>query len=133
METRVDNETNAIQTLVSEFSISDPEGDVTKEVLTRKGNVYLLCVTNPSKLNKFCKARMRRVVEHAEREGGYAICLTPQPLRSATYYDFGDGAEVRCYNIDATVMKTMLRATNGMVVLKDGVIENKYNCHKIDF
>lgn len=133
VETRVDNETNVIQTLVSEFSISDPEGDVTKEVLTREGYVYLLCVTNPSKLNNYCKKRMRRVVEYADKNGGYVICITPNPLRSASYYDFGDGAEVRCYNIDATVMKTLLRATNGMVVLKDGVIENKYNCSSIDF
>ena len=133
VETRVDNETNVIQTLVSEFSISDPEGDVTKEVLTREGYVYLLCVTNPSKLNNYCKKRMRRVVEYADKNGGYVICITPNPLRSASYYDFGDGAEVRCYNIDATVMKTLLRATNGMVVLKDGVIENKYNCSSIDY
>ena len=76
--------------------------------------------------------RMRKVVELAEVQGGYAICLTPKPLRSATYYDFGNGAEVRCYNIDATGMKTMLRATNGMVVLKDGIIEDKLNCRNID-
>ncbi|MBR6662131.1 MAG: DoxX protein [Alistipes sp.] len=132
VETRVDNESNVVQTLVSEFSISDPEGNVTKEILTRKGNVYLLCVTDPAKLNKRCKERMRKVVELAEAQGGYAICLTPKPLRSATYYDFGNGAEVRCYNIDATVMKTMLRATNGMVVLKDGIIEDKLNCRNID-
>ena len=132
VETRVDNEVNAVQTLVSEFSISDPEGNVTKEVLTREGYVYLLCVTNPDKLNKRCKERMRQVVEAAEENGGYAICITPKPLRSATYYDFGGGAEVRCYNIDATVMKTLLRASNGMVVLKDGVIEDKLNCRNID-
>jgi triosephosphate isomerase len=49
------------------------------------------------------------------------------------YENFGADMEVRCYNIDATVMKTMLRAENGVVVLNDGTIEAKYNCRKIDF
>ena len=92
----------------------------------------MLCVTNFSKLNKNCKERMLEVVKYAEQHNGYVVCLTPQHLSSATYYDFGEGHEVRCYNIDATVMKTMLRATNGMVVLKDGVIDGKYNCRSID-
>ena len=30
-------------------------------------------------------------------------------------------------------MKTVLRARNGLVVLRDGVIEAKYNCGSIDF
>ena len=46
---------------------------------------------------------------------------------------FDGSDEVRCYNIDATVMKTVLRARNGLVVLRDGVIEAKYNCGSIDF
>jgi hypothetical protein len=61
------------------------------------------------------------------------VCLTPQPLREVTHHSFAESDPVRCYNIDATVMKTMLRAKNGLVVLKDGVIEKKYNCRNIDF
>lgn len=34
---------------------------------------------------------------------------------------------MRCYNIDATTLKTMLRAFNGMVVLDDGTIVEKRN------
>ena len=71
------------------------------------------------------------VVERAEAEGAYVVCLTPLPLRTVTYYRFDGSADVRCYNIDATVMKTMLRAKNGLVVLDDGVIEAKYNCRNI--
>ncbi len=39
VETRVDNEAPAVQTLISEFSISDPEGNFTRDILTRRGRV----------------------------------------------------------------------------------------------
>ena len=73
---------------------------------------------------------MARVVEYAQHHDAKVVCLTPQPLYGVTYYDFGPD-EVRCYNIDASTMKTMLRANNGMVVLEDGVIRVKKNCRDI--
>lgn len=134
VETRVDNEASPVQTLVSEFLLSDPElGNITREVLTRKGYVYMICVTHFDKLSEKCAERLAKVVEYAEEQGGEVVCLTPQPLREVTYKSFCGSSEVRCYNIDATVMKTMLRAENGVVVLNDGVIEGKYNCRSIDF
>ena len=131
VETRVDNEAPAVQTLISEFSISDPEGNFTRDILTRRGRVYMICVTNLNDIGEGCRSRLRSVVERAEAEDAAVVCLTPQPLRTVTYYRFDGSVEVRCYNIDATVMKTMLRAKNGLVVLDDGVIEAKYNCRNI--
>lgn len=133
VETRVDNEVSPVQTLVSEFSISDPEGNVTREILTRKGRVYLICVTNIDKISGDCRRRLRSVVEQAEADGALAVCITPQSLREVTYYSFDGSEDVRCYNIDATVLKTLLRAENGLVVLEDGVIAGKYNCRNINF
>lgn len=133
VETRVDNETSPVQTLVSEFSISDVEGDATESILTRKGKVYMICVTSFNKVSRRCAARLRSVIERAEQDGALAVCLTPQPLRYVTWHSFDESAQIRCYNIDATVMKTMLRAENGLVVLDNGVIEAKYNCRSIDF
>ena len=132
VETRVDNEISPVQTLVSEFSITDIEGNATQEILTTKGYLYMICVTDMAKLTDKCRVRFSKVVEKAAAEGASVICLTPQPLRDVTYVNFGGGDDVRCYNIDATVMKTMLRAENGVVVLNDGTIEDKYNCRQID-
>ena len=38
------------------------------------------------------------------------------------------GLLVPCYNIDASTMKTLLRARNGVVVLDNGTITGKFNC-----
>ena len=132
VETRVDNESSPIQTLVSEFTITDVEGDVTCEILTHSGDMFLICVTSFDKLSERSHKNLSEVVTHAQSEGAEVICLTPQPLREVTYHSFGDNHPVRCYNIDATVMKTMLRAESGLVWLRDGVIQGKYNSRNID-
>lgn len=130
VETRVENEIPNIQALMSEFRIVDSEGDATEEILTQKGRVYLLCVTHLDMGERHLR-RMTRFVEQVRQEDGMVVCLTPEPLGEGPWeYQFG-AESVRIYNIDATVMKTMLRAENGVVVLNDGVIENKYNCNSL--
>lgn len=131
VETRVENEMPNVQALMSEFCISDAEGDATEKILTQAGRVYMLCVTNFDAVGESCEQRMASVVEQALREGGVVVCLTPEPLEGVYFHSFGDSEPVRCYNIDATVMKTMLRAKNGVVVLRDGVIERKRNCNNL--
>lgn len=90
----------------------------------------MLCVTSFDALPRGCARRMARLVERAAAEGAHVVCLTPQPLYDESWHDFGTG-RVRCYNIDASTMKTMLRARNGLVVLDDGTISDKRNCRDI--
>ena len=116
---------------LSEFSLRDAEGDATESLLTRPGRVYMLCITDSEGLDAPCERRFRGVVERAAAEGALAVCLTPERLRGVTYRSFAGSAAVRCYNIDATTLKTMLRAFNGMVVLDDGTIVEKRNCRDI--
>ena len=132
VETRVESDEPDVQPLVSEFLISDIEGDATVEILTKEGLVYLICVTNFDRLGEECANRLRGVIEYAEQNDGYVVCLTPEPLEDVYYHSFAGSEAVRCYNIDATVMKTMLRARNGLVVLRDGVIKDKFNCRMIE-
>lgn len=116
---------------LSEFSLRDAEGDATERLLTRPGRLYMLCVTDAEGLDAACERRFRRVVERAAAEGAPIVCLTPERLHGVTYRSFAGSAAVRCYNIDATTLKTMLRAFNGMVVLDDGTIVEKRNCRDI--
>lgn len=132
VETRVESDEHDIQALVSEFCISDAEGDATADILTRKGVVYLICVTTFDKVDDGCAERLRVAIERVMRDGGDVVCLTPEPLQDVYFHSFAGSESVRCYNIDATVMKTMLRARNGLVVLQDGVIKDKFNCRMIE-
>ena len=130
VDTRTTSELPSIRPLVSEFALRDAGGDATEEILATPGRLYMLCVTSFDRLPRGCSRRMARLVVRAAEEGARVVCLTPQPLYEETWYDFGTG-EVHCYNIDASTMKPMLRAANGVVVLDDGTITAKRNCRDI--
>ena len=127
VDTRTESETNVVRAMISEFAAHNAEGDATEELLTREGRLYLLCVTDFSTIPNRCMKRMEHLVEQAVRQGDEVVCLTPDPLYEILTHPFG-GVEVPCYNVDASTMKTMLRATNGLIVLDDGTITAKYNC-----
>lgn len=133
LETRTEEsgENVTVKPLIDEFAVRDAEGDATAETVTAEGVVYMLCITNLNDLSDDCAGRMGALVERAAAEGAKVVCLTPDRLQGVTYRNFAGSTPVRCYNIDATVMKTMLRARNGVVVLKNGTITDKRNCRDI--
>ena len=132
VDTRVGSDENdspvVIKPLVSEFSLRDAYGDATALVVNVKGRVYMICVTRFDRIGSKCEEHLRSIVERAEAEDAWVVCLTPEYLPEITYHSFGGSTPVKCYNIDATVLKTMLRAETGLVVLDDGTITQKLNC-----
>jgi triosephosphate isomerase len=132
VDTRVTSDmTDRVEPKILEFYIADDRGEVTDSLLSVKGNLYMLCVTNRDNIGKKCEERLRSVVERAAEEQAAVICLTPEPITRPTYHSFAGSEQVRCYNIDSKTMKTMLRANTGLVVLADGVITRKANCTDI--
>ena len=121
---------SVVRSLISEFAVSNADGDATDELLTTSGRLCLLCVTDFDRLRPACERRMEELIGAAHRIGAEVVCLTPDPLYGATECRIG-AATIPCYNIDASTMKTMLRARNGVVVLDDGVITLKRNCRDI--
>ncbi len=117
---------------VVEFSIRDIEGDATMDILRYPGRVYMFCMTHVGGVGVACHERFAAAMQHAEQQGALSICLTSRPLHEMTYYRFGD-CEARVYNVDASTLKTLLRANNGLVVLDNGTIVEKYNCIDIDY
>ena len=135
VDTRVGSDENdspvVIKPLVSEFSLRDAYGDATALVVNAKGRVYMICVTRFDRIGSKCEEHLRSIVERAEAEDAWVVCLTPEYLPEITYHSFGGSTPVKCYNIDATVLKTMLRAETGLVVIDDGTITQKLNCRDI--
>lgn len=135
VDTRVEADDNAehivVKPLISEFSLRDGNGeDATPLVTNSNGRLYLICVTRFDHIKPSCAERLRRVVERAESEDAAVLCITPERMERM-YYSFAGSAEVQCCNVDATVLKTILRATTGVVVLDNGTISGKYNCRDV--
>lgn len=133
VETREGSVATAESPTENTLFISDSEGDATRDILSRQGAVYLICITDFDAIPMSCARRLERVVRLAMDNDDLVIILTPEHLRGITYYSFAESPLVRCYNIDAREMKNLLRANNGLVVLHNATITDKLNCRSIDF
>ena len=135
VDTRVEadnRESVVVKPLVSEFSLRDVNGeDATALVTESEGRLYMICITRFDRVSPKCSKRLHRVFDRAKREGAAVICVTPERLSEQSWQEFSHGSNVKCCNIDATVMKTILRAETGLVVLDRGTIIGKYNCRDI--
>jgi uncharacterized membrane protein YphA (DoxX/SURF4 family) len=114
-----------------EFAVFNSEGDATAEIVSSPGRVYMLCAVKLDLIKPRYVARFEKAVRRAYQEGAKVVLLTATPLADGQTATFGAAPPVEVYNVDATTMITMLRASVGMVVLRDGVIEDKKNCRDI--
>ena len=130
VDTYTVDETPSMRPTVAEFAVRDVEGDATMDILRRPGRVMMFCMADVEQLGGRCRERIAAAVSKGVSEGALCVVLTSRPLHDVTWYDFG-GCEVRAYNVDASTLKTMLRARNGLVVLDDGTISAKMNCRDI--
>lgn len=132
VDTKILGEMPEMNPMIEEFALRDGEEEVTGRILSTPGRLYLICVTAFDRIKPSCAKRLQRLVHRTAEEEAQVICITPQQLRERAVHDFGDGRPVPCYNIDASTLKTMLRARTGIVVLDDGVIIEKRTCRDIE-
>ncbi len=132
VDTKVVGEVPQQGSMLEEFALRDGREDATERVLSAPGRLYMICVTSFDDLEPACEARLRRLVARAAREGARAVCVTPQSLQDDPVPGFAGGEPLPCYNVDASTMKTMLRAHAGVVVFDDGVIVDKRNWRDIE-
>lgn len=128
VETQTIDAEPSVLPLLSEFMLRDiASDDVTNDILATQGKLYMICVTHLDKISKSCNRRIVKLLQSAEEQGAKAICITPDKLPSHGF-SFDADHSVEIYNIDASTMKTMLRASVGVVEFDDGVIISKKNC-----
>ncbi len=124
---------------VRDFAIFDSHGDITQEVLSQPGRVVLVCIPDLRDLKPRCAARLGKVIEDAYSRYEIVLCVTASIPPGISSLDVASAFGMReiksigdqpvpIYNMDATTMKTMLRAKAGIVTLEKGVITGKYNC-----
>ena len=127
VETRTESEQNVVRALISEFAVYNAYGDATEQLLNTPGRLYLFCVARLDEIPAACQKKLDDLSFRAAVLNQQVVVLTPDPLYEKTSTLVG-GLRVPCYNIDASTLKTMLRARNGVVVLDNGTITGKYNC-----
>ena len=112
---------------VRDFAVINSAGEiVTDSILANRGRVVMLCAADFSYMKPKCKKRLGEVIQMEKAAGSTVMWLTADHLEDGQMFN---GAP--CYNMDATTLKTMLRARVGVVVLENGVIVDKKNCRDL--
>lgn len=128
VETLDGGQRGGVEASTRDFGIYYDGEDFTPHFVEPDGIVVMICAPELSDIRGRCKHDLAAAVKSAREGEARVICLTSTPGVEAI--ELG-GETVDCYSADATMLKTMLRAKVGLVVLEDGVIVRKANCRDV--
>jgi uncharacterized membrane protein YphA (DoxX/SURF4 family) len=103
----------------------DGKNDRTMEILDAP-KAYLLFMSE-AEYDDDIREKFEVVEAHAKANGDLVVYVTPVELSTVS------ALSSPCLNMDSRVMKLMLRADFGLVILEKGVIKEKYNYRQIPY
>lgn len=113
---------------IQDFSISDAYGnDVTLDFLEGEGYQFLLIEYNLDESNKKVQAKANEFATKAQADGHVFVALTASPNSIAQKFKQDNGSTFDYYFSDGTVLKTIIRANPGLMVIKGGVVLGKWH------
>ncbi len=117
---------------IADFAIFDDRGDnVTDLLFEHDGRLNAFVVDDLTKLTDRDAEIIRNRAVEAFGKGERVVCLTASSLDLARSFQARTLPEIACYNIDGVVLKTMLRAHRGLVLIDGGTIVGKWNLRDV--
>ncbi len=117
---------------IHDFSIQTTEGeDVTMDILRHKGYTFLLIAPFLDKADDSNFGQIDQIYEYADEHEYPFYCLTSSGEKAITRWQDLTGAEYRFFHTDGTTLKTVIRSNPGLVLLKDGVIIQKWSHNRL--
>ena len=114
---------------IHDFSLTDAnEKDLTQQILTAKGYTFLWFVREPDIANLANMDRLHNLTAKAAAMHipFYVACSADREICNTFQAAWGM-KDVPFLIIDGTVSKTVIRTNPGLVLLKDGVVINKWS------
>lgn len=112
---------------IHDFSIVTPMGDdITEEVLFDEGCTYFVVMYDLEKTNLAVLEKVDEVYEIAKKDGARFIVLTTSS-HLAEQFNIDNKREYPFGFTDPIQLKTMVRSNPGVVVMRNGVVVDKYN------
>lgn len=110
---------------IKDFMLMDADGnDKADSLLAKSGFHFIVAAHNLKKSNTQGFDNVANLVKNAKKDGVTAFGVTAGDIDKAAKMA---NNEFEFYNLDATPIKTMIRANPGVVLLKDGVVMVKYH------
>lgn len=116
---------------MQDFRITHPEtgDDVTLDILRHKGYTFLLIAPYLEQSDDGVMDKLAFLYDYSLENGYPFYCLTSSTEAAQERWRDVTGAEYPIYYADAIVLKTMIRANPGLMLLHDGVVLNKWSSH----
>ena len=105
--------------------------DITEEVLTDDAYTFLLIAHKLEKADDANIANINSVYDYAVEQGYRFLCLTASLPPSIHEWKESTGAEYPFCTVDDATLKTMIRSNPGLMLIKAGVIINKWPNRRI--
>ena len=113
----------------AEFFIEsmDEGEDITEQVLQDQGYTFLLVSPHLEQADDSQLDELNRLYEYSQEHGYRFYCLTASGQRGISRWQDITGAEYPFCLTDETTLKTIIRSNPGLLLLKDGVIIQKWS------
>jgi triosephosphate isomerase len=109
------------------------DGDITEEVLNKEGYTFLMVCYRVEKALTNKRKEINDIYQYAQEHGYGFYCMTATGLETDEMKEFktemGYSAEggYPIVNTDEITLKTIVRSNPGLVLIKDGVVVNKWS------
>ena len=100
--------------------------DITPQVIMDSGYVFLLVAPYLEKADDSMMERLISLYDYCTDNGYQFLCLTSSGEEGIARWVELTGAEYPFCHTDAEILKTMVRSNPGLMLLHNGVIENKW-------
>lgn len=117
---------------IQDFSIIGRDGvDLTDSVLNDKGYTFLLVAPWLSRADDSEMDLINGVYDYCVEKGYHFLCLTASSDKEIAAWQEDTGAEYPYATTDEITLKTMIRSNPGLILLKGGVVINKWSAINI--
>jgi len=110
---------------------TENDDDITDEVLTDPGYTFLLIAHKLEKADDANIANINSVYDYAVKHGYRFLCLTASLSGPIEEWKASTGAEYPFCTTDNVTLKTIIRSNPGLMLIKNGVIINKWPNRRI--
>jgi len=112
---------------IHDFLITDVEGsDYTEDILNYKGYQFFLVSRDLAKADRDIQPAINTFAQKAEKAGIPFYGLTSETPSAIDQYRHEVQAMYAYYIVDATQLKTMIRANPGLILLKGSVVKGMW-------
>lgn len=118
---------------IHDFSIKSLETgeDITDTVLNDKNYTFLLIAHRIEEADDSEIDLINEIYDYSVEYGYAFYCLTSSPDFLIEQWKDKTGAEYPFCLADDVTLKTIIRANPGLVLMKDGIVLNKWNCRNL--